>query len=111
MQIVAQAAADHGQGIVVHNDAQHFSAGVDLNQFLAFINAGNWTEMDSFLSRFQQSVKQLKYCPVPVVGAPSGLAAGGGFEVLMHCDKLVAHSNSPLAWLNLGLGLCLLAAA
>ena len=105
MQIVAQAAADHGQGIVVHNDAQHFSAGVDLNQFLAFINAGSWTEMDSFLDRFQNAVKQLKYCPVPVVGAPSGLAAGGGFEVLMHCDKLVVHSNSTLGLVESGVGL------
>lgn len=105
MQIVSQAAADHGQGVVVHNDAQHFSAGVDLNQFLALIHAGNWTEMDSFLNRFQQAVKQLKYCPVPVVGAPSGLAAGGGFEVLMHCDKLVVHSNSTLGLVESGVGL------
>ena len=105
MQIVAQAAADHGQGIVVHNDAQHFSAGVDLNQFLDFIKAGSWTEMDSFLARFQNAVKQLKYCPVPVVGAPSGLAAGGGFEVLMHCDKLVVHSNSTLGLVESGVGL------
>ena len=50
-------------------------------------------------------MKQLKYCPVPVVGAPSGLAAGGGFEVLMHCDKLVVHSNSTLGLVESGVGL------
>ena len=61
--------------------------------------------MDSFLARFQNAVKQLKYCPVPVVGAPSGLAAGGGFEVLMHCDKLVVHSNSTLGLVESGVGL------
>jgi len=105
MQIVAQAASDHGTGIIIHNDAQHFSAGVDLNQFLAFINAADWTEMDAFLDRFQQAVKQLKYCPVPVVGAPSGLAAGGGFEVLMHCDRLVVHANSTLGLVESGVGL------
>jgi 3-hydroxyacyl-CoA dehydrogenase len=47
----------------------------------------------------------LKYAPVPVVGAPSGLAAGGGFEVLMHCDKLVVHTNSVLGLVEAGVGL------
>ncbi len=27
MEIVAAAATDHGRGIIIHNDAQHFSAG------------------------------------------------------------------------------------
>ena len=105
MQMVSMAAADHGRGIIIHNDAQHFSAGVDLNRFLAFIRAGDWAAMDAFLDDFQQAVKLLKYCPVPVVGAPSGLAAGGGFEVLMHCDKLVVHANSTLGLVESGVGL------
>ena len=105
MQMVSLAASDPGRGIIIHNDAQHFSAGVDLNQFLAFIRAGDWPAMDAFLDDFQQAVKQLKYCPVPVVGAPSGLAAGGGFEVLMHCDKLVVHDNSTLGLVESGVGL------
>jgi len=105
MQIVHHAAHDHGQGIVVHNDAQHFSAGVDLNHFQALIQAKDFSEMDLFLDRFQQAVKALKYAPVPVVGAPSGLAAGGGFEVLMHCDRLVVHNNCVLGLVESGVGL------
>ena len=105
MQMVSLAASDPGRGIIIHNDAQHFSAGVDLNRFLAFIRAGDWPTMDAFLDDFQQAVKLLKYCPVPVVGAPSGLAAGGGFEVLMHCDKLVVHDNSTLGLVESGVGL------
>ena len=105
MQMVSLAASDPGRGIIIHNDAQHFSAGVDLNRFLAFIRAGDWPAMDGFLDDFQQAVKLLKYCPVPVVGAPSGLAAGGGFEVLMHCDKLVVHDNSTLGLVESGVGL------
>jgi 3-hydroxyacyl-CoA dehydrogenase len=105
MQIVQAAASDHGRGIIVHNDAQHFSAGVDLNHFQALIKARDFDEVDAFLNRFQQAVKALKYAPVPVVGAPSGLAAGGGFEVLMHCDKLVVHTNSVLGLVEAGVGL------
>jgi 3-hydroxyacyl-CoA dehydrogenase len=105
MQIVQAAASDHGRGVIVHNDAQHFSAGVDLNHFQALIKARDFDEVDAFLNHFQQAVKALKYAPVPVVGAPSGLAAGGGFEVLMHCDKLVVHTNSVLGLVESGVGL------
>lgn len=104
MAIVRQAAQDHGKGIIIHNDAQHFSAGVDLNRFADFIARSAWGEMDAFLDDFQQSVAALKYCPVPVVGAPSGLSLGGGFEVLLHCDKLITHANSVLGLVESGVG-------
>ena len=99
MTIVREAADNPGPGIIVHNDAQHFSAGVNLERFLAFIEAKDWKGIDAFLSYelengFQNAVSALMYCPVPVVGAPSGLALGGGYEVLAHCDMIVAHTNT-----------------
>ena len=105
MEIVAAAASDHGKGVIIHNDAQHFSAGVDLNRFRAFIEAGDWQAMDAFLADFQQAVRALKYAPVPVIGAPSGLSLGGGFEVLLHCDAIVAHTNSTFGLVESGVGL------
>ena len=104
MEIVAAAAEDHGKGIIIHNDAQHFSAGVDLNAFRTLIEAQDWTGIDDFLKRFQHAVFKLKYTPVPVVGAPSGLAAGGGYEVLTHCDKLVVHTNSVMGLVEAAVG-------
>ena len=105
MEMVAFAAENPGRGILIHNDAQHYSAGVDLNAFLALIDAEDWTGIDRFLARFQQAVRALKYAPVPVVGAPSGLALGGGFEVLLHCDQRVMHSNSVVGLVESGVGL------
>ena len=104
MEIVAAAADDHGKGIIIHNDAQHFSAGVDLNAFRSLIEASDWDGIDAFLARFQDAVFKLKYTPVPVVGAPSGLAAGGGYEVLAHCDRLVVHTNSLMGLVEAGVG-------
>ena len=104
MEIVAAAAEDHGSGIIIHNDAQHFSAGVDLNAFRYYIETNDWDGIDAFLRRFQEAVYKLKYTPVPVIGAPSGLAAGGGFEVLAHCDKLVVHSNSGMGLVEAAVG-------
>ncbi|MFK7892612.1 MAG: enoyl-CoA hydratase-related protein, partial [Granulosicoccus sp.] len=105
MAIVKTAADDSGAGIMVHNDAQHYSAGVDLNAFLAMINAADWAGIDAFLARFQTAVAALKYSPVPVVGAPSGLSLGGGFEVLMHCDRLLMHANTVVGLVESGVGL------
>ncbi len=104
MEIVAAAAENPGNGILIHNDAQHFSAGVDLNRFADFIEREAWDEMDAFLNDFQQAVAKLKYCNVPVIGAPSGLSLGGGFEVLLHCDALLTHANSVLGLVESGVG-------
>lgn len=105
MEMVHAAANNPGSGIIVHNDAQHYSAGVDLNAFLAMINASDWGGIDAFLERFQMAVKALKYSPVPVVGAPSGLSLGGGCEVLLHCDSLVMHSNIVMGLVESAVGL------
>lgn len=105
MEMVLKATEDPGRGILIHNDSQHYSAGVDLNAFLGLIDASDWHGIDQFLVRFQQAVAALKYVNVPVVGAPSGLALGGGFEVLLHCDRLVMHSNSVVGLVESSVGL------
>ena len=105
MDVVNAACDDHGDGIIVHNDAQHFSSGVNLNAFLSLIREKDWSGIDSFLIKFQKAVRSLKFLSVPVVGAPSGMAIGGGFEVLLHCDKIIAHSNSVLGLVEAGVGL------
>lgn len=104
MEVVRKAAEDHGRGIIIHNDAQHFSAGVDLNAFRAMIEAEDFDGINAFLNDFQQAVMALKYTPVPVIGAPSGLGIGGGFEVLVHCDKLIAHTNTVFGLVEAGVG-------
>ena len=104
MEIVAAAAADHGRGVIIHNDAQHFSAGVDLNGVLALIEAGDWDGIDAFLIRFQQAVKALSMTPVPVIAAPSGLTLGGGFEVVAHADKVIAHGNVVMGLVEAAVG-------
>mgnify|MGYP001028100126 FL=1 len=104
MEIVAAAAKDHGRGIIVHNDAQHFSAGVDLTSVLALIRQQDWTGIDAFLTRFQHAVAAMRDAPVPVIAAPSGLAIGGGFEVIVHADEVIAHGNSVFGLVEAAVG-------
>ena len=82
------------KGLVIHNDAAHFSCGVNLAGVLAFIQDADWEGLNQFLSNFQATVLAMRYSPIPVVAAPSGLSLGGGFEVVLHTDKVVFHANS-----------------
>ena len=91
----AVAYATHNQvGLVIHNDAQHFSCGADLATILGFVEGGDMAGLDGFLDHYQQTLRSMRYAPIPVVAAPSGLSMGGGFEVLLHTDKVIYHANS-----------------
>ncbi len=97
MALIADAAlhaTDNCRALVIHNDAQHFSCGVNLDGVLRLIQNDDWDGIDQFLAHFQSSVLALKEAPIPVVAAPSGLSLGGGFEVVLHADKAVFHANS-----------------
>ena len=83
-------------GIIIANDGMQFSAGVNLNVFLEMALNKEWKEIDSFLNQFQKACTQLRYAPFPVIAAPSGLAIGGGYEVVAQTDYVAAHSNSVL---------------
>ena len=87
-------ASDNMTALLIHNDAQHFSCGADLQSILDFIASQDLDGLDRFLDHYQQTMLALKYAPIPVVAAPSGLSVGGGFEVLLHTDKVVYHANS-----------------
>ena len=97
MHLLADAvahASENFKGLVVHNDAQHFSCGVNLEGVLEFVMNEDWNGIDRFLDHFQQTCLSLKHAPIPIVSAPSGLSLGGGFEVVLHSDKVIFHANS-----------------
>ena len=87
-------ASENFKGLIIHNDAQHFSCGVNLEGVLGFIRNTDWQGLDQFLGHFQKTVLAMRDAPIPVVAAPSGLSLGGGFEVVLHADKAVLHANS-----------------
>jgi 3-hydroxyacyl-CoA dehydrogenase len=64
-----------------------------------------YDELDLMIRQFQQTMMRLRYSAIPVVGAPSGLALGGGCETLLHCDKVVAHAESYVGLVEVGVGL------
>ncbi|MEQ1621492.1 MAG: 3-hydroxyacyl-CoA dehydrogenase NAD-binding domain-containing protein [Methylococcales bacterium] len=91
--------------LVIHNDAENFSAGANLGLLLQAIHSNDWPAVTELITQGQQTYLQLKYSPFPVVGAPSGLALGGGCEVLLHCDAIQAHAELYIGLVETGVGL------
>ena len=81
-------------GLVIHNDAPHFSVGFNLEFVLEIAQRGAWHRLEQALRDFQATCTGIKYASFPVVAAPTGMSLGGGFEVLLHSDALQAHANT-----------------
>ena len=91
--------------VIIINDAMQFSAGVNLKYIMEFAKDGKWREIEKFIYKFQQTCKKLKYSEYPVISAPSGLAIGGGFEVIAQSDYVVSHTNVVLGLVETLVGL------
>ena len=93
------------KNLIIINEGMQFSAGVNLNYVMEFAKEKNWKAIEKFLHHFQMTCKQLKYSENLVISAPSGLALGGGFEVLIQSDYVVAHTNITLGLVETLVGL------
>ena len=91
--------------LVIHNEAKNFSAGANLNLLMHAIHHSDWAAVEQLVLKGQQTYHALKVAPFPVVGAPSGLALGGGCEVLLHCDAIQAHAELYMGLVEVGVGL------
>ncbi len=92
-------------GLIIYNDNDNFSAGANLKVLVSAIKQQQWSTVENIIHRGQSVFKSLKYATVPVVGAPSGLALGGGCEILLHCDAIQAHAELYTGLVEVGVGL------
>ena len=93
------------KNLIIINDALQFSAGVNLNYVMEYAKNNEWRKIQKFIFDFQQTCKKLKYSQFPVISAPSGLAIGGGFEVVCQSDYVVSHTNVVLGLVETLVGL------
>jgi 3-hydroxyacyl-CoA dehydrogenase len=93
------------KALVIHNDSENFSAGANLGLLMKAIHDNDWPAVEQLIKQGQKTYQRLKYAHFPVVAAPSGLALGGGCEILLHCDAVQAHAELYMGLVEVGVGL------
>ena len=101
---IAIVAADH-KALVIYNEGSNFSAGANVGLALFAANTALWPMIEGLIEQGQKAYRKLKHAPFPVVAAPSGLALGGGCEILLHSDAVQAHTESYIGLVEAGVGL------
>jgi len=91
--------------LIIINDAMQFSAGVNLTYVMELAKNNEWKKIEKFIRDFQKTCMQIKYSNIPVISAPSGLAIGGGFEVVCQSNYVVSHTNVVLGLVETLVGL------
>jgi 3-hydroxyacyl-CoA dehydrogenase len=98
-------AAERHRAMVVYNEGTDFSVGANLGLALFALNVGLWGQIEELVAKGQQVYRALKYAPFPTVGAPSGLALGGGCEILLHCAAIQAHAETYIGLVETAVGI------
>jgi len=93
------------KAIVVSNEADHFSAGANVGMIFMMAVEQEWDELNYAISMFQNTMMRLRYSAIPVIAAPKGMALGGGCELCMHSDKVIANAETYMGLVEFGVGL------
>jgi 3-hydroxyacyl-CoA dehydrogenase len=92
-------------GLVVSNTGQHFSAGANVGMIFMMAVEQDYDELNFAVKAFQDTMMRVRYSNTPVVVAPHNLTLGGGCELTMHADKVVAHAEAYIGLVEFGVGL------
>lgn len=92
------------KGLVIANEGDNFSAGANVGMIFMLAIEQDYDEIDMAIRTFQNTMMRLRYSSVPVVAAPHGLALGGGCELCLHADKVIAAAETYTGLVEAGIG-------
>jgi 3-hydroxyacyl-CoA dehydrogenase len=93
------------KGLVISNTGQNFSAGANVGMIFMMAVEQDFDELNFAVKAFQDTMMRIRYSNIPVVVAPHNMALGGGCEMSMHADKVVAHAELYMGLVEFGVGL------
>jgi 3-hydroxyacyl-CoA dehydrogenase len=91
-------------GLVVGNQAANFSVGANIGMIFMMAAEQEYDELNMAIKYFQDSMMRMRYSSIPTVAAPHGMALGGGCELSMHADKVVAAAETYIGLVEFGVG-------
>jgi len=92
------------KGLVVSNTGDNFSAGANVGMIFMMAVEQEIDELEFAIRSFQNTMMRMRYSSIPVVAAPHNMALGGGCELCLHVDKVVAHAELYMGLVEFGVG-------
>ena len=91
-------------GVVISNTGDNFSVGANIGMIFMFAVEQEYEELNAAIKYFQDTMIRMRYSSIPTVAAPHQMALGGGCELSMHADKVVAHAETYIGLVEFGVG-------
>ncbi len=107
MDVLFKRAADDPTttGIVLAGSGRSFVAGADIRFFIKGIETGDVGRIEQLTANLQAQLRAIDDSRKPVVARVHGLALGGGVELALACDYIVATPNATLGFPETGIGI------
>jgi len=91
-------------GLVIGNQGANFSVGANLAMIMMMAVDQDWDDLNMAIAYFQNSMMRVRYSSIPVVVAPHTMTLGGGCEMTLHADRVVAAAETYIGLVELGVG-------
>ncbi len=91
-------------GLVVGNQAANFSVGANIGMIFMMAVEQEYDELNAAIRMFQNTMMRMRYSSIPTISAPHGMALGGGCELSLHSDKVVAAAETYMGLVEFGVG-------
>ncbi len=92
------------QGLVVGNQAANFSVGANIGMIFMMAVEQEYDELNMAIKYFQDTMMRMRYSSIPTISAPHGMCLGGGCELSLHADKIVAAAETYIGLVEFGVG-------
>jgi len=93
------------KGLVIGNNGTNFSVGANLAMIGMMAMGGDFDDLNVAVKTFQDTTMRARYSSIPVVVATQGFVFGGGCELAMHSDAVIASAESYIGLVEVGVGL------
>jgi len=91
-------------GLVIGNQGANFSVGANIGMIFMMAIEQEYDELNMAIKYFQDTMMRMRYSSIPTIAAPHGMALGGGCELSMHADKVVAAAETYIGLVEFGVG-------
>ncbi|MBN8511973.1 MAG: enoyl-CoA hydratase/isomerase family protein [Rickettsiales bacterium] len=97
---------DNNKKLIIHPGlSKHFSVGADIRRFYEYIDNKQYKKLEAFIDLGQKAMNKVKTSNIDVISCAFGFALGGGCELLLHSNQVIAHQNISVGLVEVGVGL------